>query len=337
MALGSDERFRCIDEGLAVRKTVAMPNKPLLLTLAGLAMAVASVAWYGRSETVAPAVVADVAVGAANRNAANWNTGEVRPDAAVRTAVSAEVQRAFPARVEFEAADDLYTYARSLTARENAGDPEALWLVSRVYEYCMGYAMNPAGYVGDTHTIAELKLPNTDTVVAARERVSRRCTRFVPSDNLSPTFIVAKRKKAAEAGSVVAEASLLAMGTPLSDSDDYKKDLVRRVLISRDPDAYVAVAPVMGIAASEDVDTFGEVSGTLLSELAWVVAACELGQECGPDSTLMTTYCAHGGICSRDSSQDFSAFVLDAGVPRQGADRLEEMVDALLYNPGVVE
>ena len=64
---------------------------------------------------------------------------------------------------------------------------------------------------------------------------------------------------------------------------------------------------------------FGEVSGTSLSELAWVVAACELGQECGPDSTLMTTYCANGGICSRDSSQDFSAFVLDAGVPRQGA------------------
>lgn len=322
---------------MAVRKTVAMPNKPLLLTLAGLAVAVASVAWYGRGETVPPAAMTDVVVNAPNRKAANQNVSSYRSRTAVRSTMNAESRRAFPARAEFEAADDLYAYARGLTARERAGDPEALWLVSRVYEYCMGYAMNPAGYAGDTHAMAELRLPNTAALVAARERVSQRCARFVPSDNLSPTFIVAKRKEAAQAGSVVAEASLLAMGAPLFDSDDYKKDLVRRVRISRDPEAYVAVSPAMGTAASEDVDTFGEVSGTTLTELAWVVAACELGQECGPDSTLMTTYCANGGICSRDSSQDFSAFVLDAGVPRQGADKLEEMVDALLYNPGVAK
>lgn len=322
---------------MAVTKTVVMPSKPLLLTLVGLAMAVASVAMYGRSQTVAPAAATDSVIDAANQKTANRNVSSSRPSAAVRPTLSAEVQRVFSARAEFEAANDLYTFARGLTARERAGDPEALWLVSRVYEYCMSYAMDPAGYAGDTHNVAELKLPNTAALVAARERVSRRCTRFVPSDDLSPTFIVTKRKEAAVAGSVVAEASLLAMGAPLSDSDDYKKDLVRRVLTSRDPEAFLAISPVMGIAASEDVDTFGEVSGTSLSELAWVVAACELGQECGPDSTLMTTYCANGGICSRDSSQDFSAFVLDAGVPRQGADKLEEMVDVLLYNPGVVE
>jgi len=313
-----------------------MPNKPLLLTLAGLAVAV-SVAWYGRSETVSPAATTDAVVDAPNRKAANQNVSPYRSSATVRSTLNAEARRAFPARAEFEAASDLYAYARDLAARERAGDPEALWLVSRVYEYCMGYATNPAGYAGDTRAMAELKLPNTAALIAARERVSRRCARFVPGDNLSPTFIVAKRKEAARAGSVVAEASLLAMGAPLSGSDDYIRDLVRRVLVSRDPEAYVAVSPAMGTAASEDVDTLGEVSGTTLTELAWVVAACELGQECGPDSTLMTTYCANGGICSRDNSQDFSAFVLDAGVPRQGADKLEEMVDALLYNPGVAK
>lgn len=316
-----------------------MPNKPLLFALAGLAATLAFVAWYGRSETAAPAaVVTDATVSAARRSAPrSQDAGPQSASATYRPAMSAATPRVFTARTEFEVADDLYAYGLGLAASERAGDPEALWLVSRVYEYCMGYAMNPAGYVGDTHTIAALKLPTTAAVVAARERVSRRCGRFVPDDGLSAPLIMAKRKEAAEAGSVVAEASLLAMGAPLSDSAEYKRDLVRRVLDSRDPEAYVAVSPAMGIAASQEPENFGEVSGTTLSELAWVVTACELGHECGPDSSLMTTYCANGGICSRDSSQDFSAFVLDAGVPRQGADKLEEMVDVLLYNPGVIE
>jgi hypothetical protein len=329
--------LRALKKDMAVRKTVAMPNKPLLLlALAALAVTVASVAWYGRGETV----VTGLAVNATKIAARGQDAGpQSAPtiSAVTRAEMNAQVRRVVPVRAEFEAADDLYAYARSLTARELAGDPEALWLVSRVYEYCMGYAMNPAGYVGDTQTMASLKFPTVAAVVAARERVSHRCARFVPDDGLSPPLIVRKRKEAAKAGSVVAEASLLAMGVPLSDSDDYKRDLVRRVLDSRDPEAYIAVSPAMGIAASEDVQTFGEISGTGLAELAWVVAACELGQECGPDSSLMTSYCANGGICSRNRSQDFGAFVLDAAVPPQGADKLEEMVDALLYNPGVVE
>jgi hypothetical protein len=320
---------------MAVRKTGAMPNKPLL-ALAGLVLAVALAtlaAWYGRSETGSPAAPVTAAKPTPNASAVARQSAA----AAVRPAMNAGVRRAYSARAEFEATDDLYAYARELAVGERAGDPEALWLVSRVYEYCMGYAMNPAGYAGDTQAIAALKLPATAALVAARERVSRRCARFVPADGLSPPLILAKRLQAAEAGSVVAEAALLAMGTPLSDSDEYKKDLVKRVRTSRDPEAYVAVSPAMGIGASGDTDTFGDVSGTSLSELAWVLAACKLGQECGPGSNLMTSYCANGGICSRDGSQDFGAFVLDAGVPRQGADKLEEMVDVLLYNPGVVE
>ena len=51
---------------------------------------------------------------------------------------------------------------------------------------------------------------------------------------------------------------------------------------------------------------------------------------CGPRSALMTQYCASGGICARDATQDFEGFVYDAAIPRQGAEELEDMVDALL-------
>jgi hypothetical protein len=44
----------------------------------------------------------------------------------------------------------------------------------------------------------------------------------------------------------------------------------------------------------------------------------------------MTQYCANGGICSRDPSQDFERFVFDAAIPRQSADVINEMVDSLM-------
>ena len=240
-------------------------------------------------------------------------------------------------QADFEGASDLYAYVQRLRTREMAGDAEALWNVSRVLDYCAAYAANPAGYAADTRTISELKGSATAAMAAARERVGRRCARFVPDDDFSASALRAKRADAARAGSLAAEAALLAMGEPLSASDEYKQDLVERVRRSGDPEAYVAISPAMGIAGSGQGTYLGSVSGTQLSELAWLLAACRLGNDCSPGSVLVTSYCANGGICSRDGSQDFYTFVFDAGVPRQGADNLNGMVDSLMTGIGVAK
>ncbi|MET0654691.1 MAG: hypothetical protein ABWY94_03865 [Pseudoxanthomonas sp.] len=241
------------------------------------------------------------------------------------------------ARDDFEGAGDLYAYVQGLRGREKAGDPEALWEVSRVLDYCAAYAADPAGYARDTRTISELKGAATAAMAAARDRIGQRCVRFAPADGFSQSALRAKRLEAARAGSLAAEAALLAMGEPLSGTNEYKQDLVGRVRRSGDADAFVAISPAMGIAGSGQGAYLGRVSGTQLTELAWLLAACRLGNDCGPGSVLMTSYCANGGICSRDGSQDFYTFVLDAGVPRQGADHLNGLVDSLMSDIGVAK
>jgi hypothetical protein len=240
-------------------------------------------------------------------------------------------------RADFEGASDLYAYVQGLRAKEAAGDAEALWKVSRVLDYCGAYAADPTGYAADTRAILELNGSSTAAMAAARDRVGRRCVRFVPADDFSLSALRAKRLDAARAGSLAAEAALLAMGEPLSASNQYIQDLVERVRRSGDPEAYVAISPAMGIAGSGQERYLGRISGTQYSELAWLLAACRLGNDCSPGSVLMTSYCANGGICSRDGSQDFYAFVLDAGVPRQGADNLNGMVDSLMADIGVAK
>lgn len=242
-----------------------------------------------------------------------------------------------PARADFEGARDLYAYVQALRVRETAGDAQALWKVSQVLDYCTGFAGDPAGYAADTQAIRNLNGASTAAMAAARDRVSQRCARFVPADGLTQKALRDKRFDAARAGSLAAEAALLAMGEPLLPDNDYLRDLVERVRRSGDPEAYVAISPAMGIAGSGREAYLGRVSGTQYSELAWLLAACRLGNDCSPGGVLMTSYCANGGICSRDSSQDFYTFVLDAGVPRQGADHLNGMVDSLMTGTGVAK
>lgn len=234
------------------------------------------------------------------------------------------------ARAEFESAQDLYGYAQGLRVAARNGDAEALWLLSKVYDYCAVYADHAAGYEDDTRRFAALGMPEARAMARARARVSHRCARFTHVDGLSPVLVASLRAQAARAGSLPAEAALLAKGAPVADTAAYKRDLMERVRGSRDPEAFLAISSAMGLAASGEESSFGPVSGNPLAELAWKLAACRLGANCASHGSLMTSYCANGGICSRDASQDFSAFVLDAGVPRLGADKLNEMVNGLV-------
>jgi len=235
----------------------------------------------------------------------------------------------------FEESTDLFAYSRELMMWASAGDADAMWLLSLVQDYCAGFAADPSGYAQDTRVIAKLGLSGGGAMLSARQRVQQRCARFVPQDGFSLPMIVNQRTQAAHAGSLAAEAALLAMDRPLQAGDDYRRELVQRVLDSGDPYAFVAIAPVMGSVGSGRGETLGEVSGSDLSEIAWRIASCRLGMDCSPGGSMMTNYCVNGGICSQDETQDFSTFARDAGVPRQGEDNVEEMVGTLLSHTGV--
>lgn len=253
----------------------------------------------------------------------------------VMTSAGRELQRALPSglpmdlRSDLEATTDLHALAQRLRVQADAGNADARWVLSRVYDYCSAYAVDSGGYQRDSAALASLSAGNAATMVAARARVSDRCVGFVASDNLGHGLVFTQRRQAAQQGNLAAEASLLADGQPLQNDAAYRRSLVQRVRDSRDAEAYMALAPAMGLRASGDQALVGLVAGEALSELAWRVAACDLGMACGPGSVLMDGYCANGGICSQNNAQDFTEFVYDAAVSRQGAEKMTEWVEQL--------
>jgi hypothetical protein len=233
-------------------------------------------------------------------------------------------------RADIEGDSDLFTYAQRLRLQAANGNAEAGWMVSRVYDYCAIYAMDPGGYQLDNNVLTGLGMSASSPMVLARERVARRCAGFVASDGLGRQLILTQRLLAAKAGNLAAEAALFADGQPLHDTPDYRRGLVERVMDSRDPEAFMALSTAMGQRASGDRAMEGMVAGDQFSELAWRLAACELGMACGADSVLMNNFCANGGICSQDGGQDFATFVYDAAVSRQGAGKMKTLVEQLI-------
>ncbi|MBH1627688.1 hypothetical protein I5U62_12255 [Stenotrophomonas maltophilia] len=260
----------------------------------------------------------------------------VVPEALARRLAAVERGNMLPSglpldlRADIEDASDLYAYAQRLRVQADTGNHEARWMLSRVYDYCAQYALDPGGYRLDNNVLSGLGLTAAPAMIEARERVAQRCGGFVPGDKLGAALVLAERRKAAAQGNLAAEASLFAEGEPLHDSAEYRRDLVERVRTSRDPEAYMAIAPAMGVRAAGDRALDGLVAGEQLSELAWRLAACELGLPCGADSVLVNSFCANGGICSQDGAQDFRDFVYDAAVSRQGAGKMKEWIKRLV-------
>lgn len=248
---------------------------------------------------------------------------------AARSADAPATRRRASLSEGFERADDLYVYLQGLLPAAQAGDADASWFASRVYDYCAAHAADPAAYARDTGALGRMQLAASATMIAARDLVAHRCRQFVPGDGLGPGLVIVQRLEAAEAGSLAAEASLLAMGEPLEDSEDYRRGLVERVQSSADAEAFFALAPAMGLAASGDPAHAGQVAGTMQAELAWHLAACQLGMDCGAQGALMTAWCANGGVCSSSPHQDFPGFVHDARRSR-GGKPINDLIDSLL-------
>ncbi|KRG78773.1 hypothetical protein ABB30_03160 [Stenotrophomonas ginsengisoli] len=234
-----------------------------------------------------------------------------------------------------EGRGNLYDYARQLQYAVAAGDAQAGWTLSRIHDYCGQYLQDPQGYALDDRLLATAGGGPLQALVAARSRLGQRCHGFAPADQPGHAGIVLQRRRAAQAGHLAAEAALLAMGQPLSDDDDYRRQLVERVIQSQDPEAFLALSPAMGAVAAGDAALHDAVAGTQFTQLAWQVAACRLGMACGPDSVLMSSYCANAGICSRKPDQDFESFVFDAAVPPQGVEKMNQLINQLRRPRGV--
>jgi hypothetical protein len=229
----------------------------------------------------------------------------------------------------FEQADDLYALDGNLLASKSA---DSLWLRSKIANYCAPYGLNPVGFTADTEILAQhAKAANPEAIKTARTRIAHRCRGFnIPgaAENFKRNTLLAHKVRAAKAGNLAAEAALLSDNSPLSANPAYIKELIDRVIESKDPDAFLSLSTAMGVRASGEERFFGAFSGTENASLAWQLAACRTGLDCSNSGAIMTMYCVNGGMCTTDANLE-SLFFNHLVSPAQARD-IREITSQIL-------
>lgn len=270
---------------------------------------------------------------------ANLPSHDVRDESSSDAAIAATVAAAGDVRKEdyrfvslgqrFDQATDLYSFYQDMRSKADAGSSEALWFSYKVMDYCSKYAANPSMYASDTDALAA-GIPSgvARSLKSARSSIAHRCRGFAGGAAYSHSSLKTSLEAAAAAGNLAAEATLLVNGYPLSTSPEYPRELVKSILASGDPEAYLAISSAMGPQASSGGAAVGPVAGTADAALAWQLAACRKGLDCSATGSLMRSYCVNGGVCGPYAS--FQDLVFHGLVPRGERSRVKGLVEKIV-------
>lgn len=297
-----------------------------------------------RHVLIAAALVAGLGVYGYLRYANRTSSTPDSPEMVARVAAGAATTPALPAQTDnasgppslrktFETTDDLFTLARM---HANGTSPESKWLVARIVDYCGPFGSNPAGFVSNYEMLLPMMSETRRMAYkAAHERVLKRCQGFDNAQRKN-TFAMnahlALKTDAARAGSLSAEAALLSLNNPIKPDPAYISDLVKRVVASRDPEAYLAVSEAMGLGAAGQEAVYGKFSGSNAAMYAWQLAACRLGLDCSPEGALMTQYCSAGGIC--ESEPNLESLIFKHLATRAEEADIRRMADDIVNSSG---
>lgn len=228
---------------------------------------------------------------------------------------------------------DLYALTLQLKPRSEAGDGEASRLIASAYQECWLYALNPTGFMNDMALRGQVRPDLKEKMNGLARRTTERCYGFA-GQKIGPKVANLMLEKAAAQGDLSAEAQLL--GSALQSLDaatagNQLKDLAERIVTSRDPDAYLAIAPFMGQVADGQQGRLHPLPvGSSLAEASWHIAACKMGADCSATGPTVTRMCLFGGInCGLKSLEQF---YLQEVLPPADQRRLWQQVGLLASN-----
>ena len=228
----------------------------------------------------------------------------------------------------YDASTDLFPLAEELRASAEHGDTSAVAALAELEDECSAFVLSRGdrSYVPRAFQQRDPNIkPWVDAMLA---RTITRCQRFTRSDLMPSKQIHEMLVSAAQQGSPSAKARLLVRTVDLEHlSDDALGGTVRDILASGDPAAIADTSNVMGARVQGREQLFDLPSGTETASQAYLVAACRLGLDCGPDSRILANLCFNGMGCGYSSVE---AFVQDTMLPPQQFRVMQQEVQQIL-------
>ncbi len=226
---------------------------------------------------------------------------------------------------------NLFHQYRTLKQRADAGDAVAQRLVAQIFVDCAYIYDHPLKFTALQLSDIPANSPESMSIDAHRA-LQQNCAQVEGGARVTLEDAQHWYEKAAENGDLAAWAIVNMLRHPPLSADEAKR-FFDDVIASKDPVAVFAYGNVMGGPVTENL---GEGYGPLVSNatsLAWMLAACRMGMDCGPESPLVTNYCLHHHVCGKGDYEQAMKSEMESEADREALDRQIEAVLAILETP----
>lgn len=219
---------------------------------------------------------------------------------------------------------NLFHQFGSLKQRAEGGDAVAQRLLAQLYLEC--------AYIYDhSVTLNALELDSIPAdsaeamVINANRDRAQDCAQVDGGARVTQKDAEHWYEKAAGNGDLAAWAIVNMLRHPPLNSDEAQRFL-EDVMASKDPVAVFAYGNVMGGPLTENL---GETYAPLVSNansLAWMLAGCRMGMDCGPESVLVSNLCLQQHVCGKGDYEQAMKSLMESQADREALDQQIENV-----------
>ena len=217
---------------------------------------------------------------------------------------------------------------RTLKQRAEAGDAIAQRRVAQLLMDCAYIYDHPLTFT--PLELSDIPADSPESVAVDTHRaLKHNCAQVEGGARVTQEHAQHWYEQAAENGDLAAWAFVNMLRHPPLNADEAKRFL-EEVIASKDPAAVFAYGNVMGGPLTENL---GEGYGPLVSNsasLAWMLAACRMGMDCGPESPLVTNLCVQQGLCGKGDYEQAMKSEMQSEAGREALDRQTEAVLTIL-------
>lgn len=226
---------------------------------------------------------------------------------------------------------NLYHQYRTLKQRADAGDAVAQRLVAQVLIDCAYIYDHPLKFT--PLELSDIPADSPESLsVDAHRALHQNCTQVEGGARVTLKDAQRWYERAAENGDLAARAIVNMLRHPPLTADEAKRFL-EDVIASNDPVAVFAYGNVMGGPVTENL---GEGYESLVSNnasLAWMLAGCRMGMDCGPESPLVNNLCLQQGLCGKGDYEQAMRSQIESEADCEALDQQIEAVLAILETP----
>lgn len=254
-----------------------------------------------------------------------------QPASATAPAPAQSVSRGAAHTASATTSQNLYHQYRTLKQQASAGDAVAQRLLAQVLIDCAYIYDHPLKLTPLELSDIPADSPESMSVDAHRA-LKLDCAQVEGGARVTQQDAQYWYEKAAENGDLAAWAIVNMLRHPPLTADEAQRFL-DDVIASKDPVAVFAYGNVMGGPVTENL---GEGYESLVSNnasLAWMLAGCRMGMDCGPESPLVNNLCLQQGVCGKGDYEQAMKSVIESEADREALDQQIEAVLAILETP----